>query len=150
MYLSEKGRSLFQDSFRLSPTQFVAVLMHKKSGAVLTKAMSRYSILYEFGELTEKPVLPPRQLNAEHFDLTLLKGEWLFPKQPSDLVTCVPLFHEQFENNQFLLKLVDLHILMSLPVSACLLRPHSLCSLCRHLCRQSLCPLRKRGTPKLN
>lgn len=75
----------------------------------------------------EKPALPLKELNAEHFALSLFKGERLFP----DLGTCVLLSYEQLEISSLntalvLLKLVDLYILVSLLVTANPLRPHSL------------------------
>lgn len=58
---------------------YLRVPMFNKSGAVLTKAISRYFISFQFGEHIGKPLI---QLNAEHFDLSLLKQKRSFSEEP--------------------------------------------------------------------
>lgn len=66
---------------------YFRMLMFNKSGVVLTKAISRYFISLQFREFIRKPLI---QLNAELFDLCLLKKECLFLRNQNDLGTCTP------------------------------------------------------------
>lgn len=78
-HVCESGRSLFQVSFRFHPIQCLRALMFKKSGAVLTKDISRYFISLQLGKFIGKPLI---QLNAECFDLGLLKQRMSFSEAP--------------------------------------------------------------------
>lgn len=62
--------------------------MFSKSGAVLTKDISRYFISLQFGEFIGKPLI---QLNAEHFDLSLLKQRMSFSEEPKGLGKIYPI-----------------------------------------------------------
>lgn len=63
--------------------------MFNKSGVVLAKDLSRYFISLQIGEFIGKPL---KQLNAEHFDLSLLKQRMSFSEEPKGFGKNIPHF----------------------------------------------------------